>query len=194
MVVVVSCSASGDPDPAGPATSTVSSIVGTSTVVSTQTLTVTSAAPGSPTAAPPAAEAPPPTPEPPPTDGPCPYLSDEDAELINGQRAGQTQIVATQPYPVCAFYRTDGEWMAGIRIMQAATPESATAAVDVAAPIDASDPANQPAGWAGGSMVAADRSVYAVSKGPIAVIAESNQLQTIKPRQMAVEAIAALGL
>ena len=40
----------------------------------------------------------------------------------------------------------------------------------------------------------ADRSVYAVAKGAIAVVAESNQLQTVKGRQMVVTAIARLGL
>ncbi len=192
LLLLASCSPGDSGDAggsAGPGTSTVSSTVGTSTAVSTSTVTMTSA----PTAAG-TAQPPPPTPEPPPTDAPCPYLSDADVESINGQRAGQTQVVAVLPYPICRFTRTDGDWMGEIRIVQADSPESATAAVDVAAPVDSSDPANLPAGWAGGSTLLADRSVYAVSKGTIAVIAESNQLQTIKPRQMAVQTIAALGL
>jgi hypothetical protein len=37
-------------------------------------------------------------------------------------------------------------------------------------------------------------SVYAVSKGPIAVVAESNQQQSIKGRQMVIKAVTNLGL
>ena len=43
--------------------------------------------------------------------------------------------------------------MASIRIIQADTPQAAVAAVDAHVPIDGSDPASQPPGWTGGSMV-----------------------------------------
>ena len=43
-------------------------------------------------------------------------------------------------------------------------------------------------------MVTDKGSVYAVSKGPIAVVAESNQQQSIKGRQLVVATVAALGL
>ena len=85
--------------------------------------------------------------------------------------------------------------MAGlVRIIQADTPQAAVAAVDQHVPIDGSDPASQPPGWTGGSMVTDTGSVYAVSKGPIAVVAESNQQQSIKGRQMVIKAVANLGL
>ena len=38
------------------------------------------------------------------------------------------------------------------------------------------------------------QSVYAVSKGRTAIVAESNQAQTIKGRQMVIEVVANLGL
>jgi hypothetical protein len=113
---------------------------------------------------------------------------------INGQHTGTTQVIDVQPQPVCVFYRSDGGWMASIRIIQADTPQAAVAAVDQHVPIDVSDPASQPPGWTGGSMVTDTGSVYAVSKGDIAIVAESNQQQSIKGRQMVIKAVANLGL
>ena len=166
-----------------PATQTVT--VGTITSPTTVTAVVSSAQ----TAAPP-----PSTDEPAATPADCPYLSDTDVADINGQHTGQTQIIDVKPYPICVFSRADGGWMATVRIIQADTTEAATAAVDAHVPIESSDPASQPPGWAGGAMVTADKSVYAVSKGPIAVVAESNQLQSVKGRQMVIKTVANLGL
>jgi hypothetical protein len=154
------------------------------------TMTVTSTAPGTViTAGPPAATATPPA-----QPGTCPYLSDDQVADINGQRAGQTSVIAVAPQPTCVFTRSDGGWLATVQIIQADTEQSAVAAVDQHVPIEQSDPASQPAGWTGGSMVTDDRSVYAVSKGTIAIVAESNQLQSIKGRQMVIATVAALGL
>ena len=164
-----------------PATQTVT--VGTITSPTTVTAVVSSAQ----TAVPP-----PVTDEPAAISADCPYLSDTDVADINGQHTGQTQIIDVMPYPICVFSRADGGWMATVRIIQADTTEAATAAVDAHVPIESSDPASQPPGWAGGAMVTADKSVYAVSKGPIAVVAESNQLQSIKGRQMVIKTVANL--
>lgn len=165
---------SGDPAPSsGPLTNTVTSTV---------TPPASTAQPPSPTA------------EPAAVDGTCPYLTDDQAADINGQHTGPTQIVDVAPHPVCTFTRSDGGWLATVRIVEAATPAEAVAAVNQHVPIDHSSPANQPAGWSGGAVVLDDRSVYAVAKDRYAVIAESNQLQTIKGRQMAITAISTLGL
>lgn len=140
------------------------------------------------------AQPPPPTAEPAAVDGTCPYLTDEQAADINGQRTGQTQVIDVPPHPVCVFTRSDGGWLATVRVIEAANPAEAVAAVNQHVPIDNSSPATQPAGWSGGAVVLDDRSVYAVAKDRFAVVAESNQLQTIKGRQMAITAISALGL
>ncbi|MBM9468457.1 DUF2020 domain-containing protein [Nakamurella leprariae] len=165
----------------------------TTTTTSTTTpppLTVTSTAPGTiVTAGPPAA-----TVTPPAVPGTCPYLSDEQAADINGQKTGQTSIIAVSPHPTCVFTRSDGGWLATVQIIAADTEQSAVAAVDQHVPIEQSDPADQPAGWSGGSMVTDTKSVYAVSKGTVAIVAESNQLQSIKGRQMVIATVAALGL
>jgi UPF0176 protein len=170
--------------PVSTQTSTVGTI--TSQVATTLTSTVAGA---TITASPP-----PPTAEPAPVDGPCPYLTDDAVADINGQHTGTTQIIEVAPYPICLFTRTDGTALATVRIVQADSPQAAVAAVDAHVPIDGSNPANAPPGWTGGSMVTDTGSVYAVSKGTIAVIAESNQQQSIKGRQMVVDTVTNLGL
>ena len=202
VAALVGCSSAGSNPPTGSATPTGSPVtstlvttvgvttVGTTTRTATVQETVTSRAPGSQVLAePPAA-----TSTPAPVDGPCPYLTDDEVADINGQRTGQTSVTDVQPYPICTFTRSDGGWLATVRFIAADTPQAAVAAVDQHVPIDGSDPASQPTGWAGGAMVQGDRSVYAVAKGPLAVVAESNQLQTVKGRQMVVTAVGRLGL
>ena len=171
------------------ATQTVTVGTITSSLPTTVTSVISSAISSAQTAVPPPA-----TDEPAAISADCPYLSDTDVADINGQHTGQTQIIDVTPYPICVFSRSDGGWMATVRVIQADTPEAATAAVDAHVPIESSDPASQPPGWTGGAMVTADKSVYAVSKGPIAVVAESNQLQSIKGRQMVIKMVADLGL
>jgi hypothetical protein len=181
----------GSAEPTATLTSTVKVTVTTATV--TRTSTESSAAPGKPPAA---------TKEPAPVTGSCPYLPETDAETINGQRSGPTQLTDVEPYPICDFYRSDGGWMARIRIIKAKTPAQAQAAVDQHVPIADSAPASQPPGWTGGSMSTPNgiagnpevASIYAVSKGNIAIVAESNQAQSIKGRQMVIEVVQKLGL
>ncbi len=189
LMVAMLAGCSGATGGSNPPTQTIT--IGTITSVQPTTVTsvITSPNGSAQTAAPPPA-----TDEPAAVPADCPYLSDTDVADINGQHTGQTQIIDVKPYPICVFSRSDGEWMATVRVIQADTPEAATAAVDAHVPIDSSDPASQPPGWTGGAMVTADKSIYAVSKGPIAVVAESNQLQSIKGRQMVIKTVAALGL
>jgi UPF0176 protein len=160
------------------------------TVTTGDPATITSTVAGATVVAAPPAE----TPEPAAKDGVCPYLTDDEIADINGQHTGTTQIIEVSPDPICIFSRSDGGFLASVRIIQADTPQAAVAAVDGHVPIEGSNPANQPPGWSGGSMVTGTGSVYAVSKGSMAVVAESNQQQSIKGRQMATDAISALGL
>ena len=177
------------PVPSSTLTSTIRVTVVNSTVTHTSTISVSTVAP------------PPATKEPGAEAGSCPYLPESDLELINGQHSGPTMLTAVKPYPICDFYRSDGGWQARIRIIEAASPEAAQAAVDQHVPVDQSGPATQPPGWSGGSMTTPDgiagndqvRSVYAVSKGRTAIVAESNQAQTIKGRQMVIEVVKNLG-
>lgn len=121
---------------------------------------------------------------------------------ITGQHHGQTQLIQLDPHPTCVFYRSDGGRMGSVRVIQAATPAAAVAAVNQHVPIAGSQPATQPAGWTGGSMSSPGQmtqdsqatSVYAVSKGTIAVVADEDESPSLKARLMAVCAIYGLGL
>lgn len=158
-------------------------------IVQGTTITVTVAAPRA-------------TAEPAPTDGGCPYLGADVVSEITGQHHGQTQVVQLAPHPMCVFYRSDGGRMGTVRIIQASSAAAAAAAVDQHVPVGGSQPATQPAGWSGGSRTSpgqmtqdsAAMSVYAVSKGNIAVVAEENESPSLKARVMAVCAIYGLGL
>ncbi|MEP6561999.1 MAG: DUF2020 domain-containing protein [Nakamurella sp.] len=174
---------------ASPASTSTATIT-TGTVTTGDAATITSTVAGATIVA----VAPPSTSEPAAVDGTCPYLSDDDVADINGQHTGTTQLIDVSPYPICVFYRSDGGFMASVRIIQADTPQAAVAAVNAHVPIEGSNPASQPPGWTGGSMVTDSGSIYAVSKGTVALVAESNQQQSIKGRQLVVSTINALGL
>jgi hypothetical protein len=128
---------------------------------------------------------------------PCPYLRDSIVFYITGQHFGPTQVIATKPYPVCMFYRSDGGWLATVRIVKASTPAAAVAAVNQHVPIAGSEPANKPAGWIGGSFTKGKKvadasdslSVYAVSKGNFAIVAQENDAISIKARSIAICAL-----
>lgn len=140
---------------------------------------------------------PPSTLEPAETAQPCPYLSDSIVFYITGQHFGPTKIIATKPYPVCMFYRSDGGWLATVRIIKASTPAAAVAAVNQHVPIAGSGPADKPAGWIGGSLTKGQQvadasdslSVYAVSKGNFAIVAQENESPSIKARSIAICAL-----
>jgi UPF0176 protein len=210
-VLAAGCTSVGNPDPSSspPTTVTSTSIVGTSThrttvttVVDTLTVpasdltTVTVSVPRTTQGPPPA------TKEPKPVPGTCPYLSDSEVMQANGQHTGQTSIIATRPYPVCIFTRSDGGYLATTRIVVAKTAAAAAAAVDQHVPVDRSNPATLSGGWTGGAMGNLDgvdgypegKSIYAVSKGKIAIIAISNQAQSIQGRQMVGDIVTALHL
>ena len=122
--------------------------------------------------------------------------------FITGQHHGQTQLIRLDPHPLCVFYRSDGGRMGSVRVIQASSAAAAAAAVDQHVPLAGSQPANQPAGWTGGSHTSPGQmtqdstasSVYAVSRGTIAVVADENESPSLKARLMAVCAIYGLGL
>ncbi len=177
----------GNPPPTASSSvgSTITITEGTRTATRSMITTVTSTA---------VAQPPPATPEPEPVVADCPYLADDQVADINGQRTGVTTVIDVAPYPICTFARSDGGWLATVRVVQADSPSGAVAAVDQHVPVDGSDPADDPAGWTGGSLTSGDRSTYAVAKGTVAVIAEANQPLSIKGRQLAVAVITNLGL
>lgn len=166
---------------------------------------VTACGPASPTAQAPTSTAPtttsaPPVAAPPlPTSegakvGSCPYLDKVTAENANGQHVTTAKILtpAGQTEPTCFFYRPDGNWQLTVWVYSG-SPEVAKAIVNQQAPVATSNPATDPAGWTGGSEATKDGAIYAVAKGGHAVVAISNQKQTIKTRVITEHVVAQLG-
>lgn len=148
--------------------------------------------------APPAAASPavvPPAPQP-TTDGPCPYLPAASVQDDNGQRVTAVRLSATgpdRPYPACFFLTYHGAVQLRTWIV-VATPDTAGATVDSAAPVATSDRAELPGGWSGGSQPTADGAVFAVARQGTAVVITTNQRQTIGARRIAEQVITALRL
>ncbi|SFW53243.1 DUF2020 domain-containing protein [Amycolatopsis australiensis] len=134
----------------------------------------------------------PPDPQPGATED-CPYLDSEFVADSNGQHVSKVRVSADKPHPACFFYRPDGKVQLTVRVY-VGDPKTATALVNKAAPVDTSNPASDPAGWKGGYQSTGDGAVYAVSKGGTAVIATTNQKQSVKARTVVKKAIAALKL
>ncbi|QKV77079.1 DUF2020 domain-containing protein [Amycolatopsis sp. Hca4] len=134
----------------------------------------------------------PPDPQPGATED-CPYLDSEFVAESNGQHVSKVRVSADQPHPACFFYRPDGKVQLTVRVY-VGDAKTATALVNKAAPVDSSNPASDPSGWKGGYLSSDDGAVYAVAKGGTAVIATTNQKQSVKARTVVKKAIAALKL
>ena len=123
----------------------------------------------------------------------CPYIGPGLLEETNGQRLTKQGIDTRFPTPACVFWSYQDDPQATVIVREMPTVEDARAAVDWAAPIDATEPASFD-GWEGGRGVVNEHAVYAVQKDTHAVLVWSNQQQTVKSEQIAHEAIANLGL
>ncbi|MFW8625097.1 DUF2020 domain-containing protein [Corynebacterium glutamicum] len=126
----------------------------------------------------------------------CPYLDTNWVADANGQRVtgyGTDERFST---PSCVFYSYPEEPQLTVIVRDMATTDDAIAVVDWAAPIDSTEPAEEPAGWSGGRRGGNDTSgaLYAVQNGPTAVIVFTNQDQSLKAQLIAEEVIQNLGL
>jgi hypothetical protein len=130
----------------------------------------------------------------PATTGSCPYLDTAVVAKTNGQRVGKVRLSAPRgdTPPTCFFYRDDGGLQMTVRPFVGSVL-TARAVVNAAAPVGSSNLANHPAGWEGGYAATDDGAVYAVADGHgRAVVVTTNQHQSIKAKEIALEAIDAL--
>ena len=172
----------------------VSGLLATAIVACSQPATAPRAA-GPSDALPPAGAAPAVAPLP-VADGPCPYLPTEFVQAANGERVTGVRISETgvnQPHPAC-FFLTYHDAVQVRTWIVVATPQTAGATVDAAAPVATSDLVELPGGWSGGSQPTADGAVFAVARQGTAVVVTTNQRQTIGARRIAEQVIATLGL
>ncbi|AGS33767.1 hypothetical protein B841_01420 [Corynebacterium maris DSM 45190] len=129
----------------------------------------------------------------------CPYLDTHWVAETNGQRMTAVGVDERFDVPACVFWSYPDEPQAQVIVRHLQDEDEATAVVDWAAPVDHTEPADQPAGWmggrgGGGRVPDVDGAVYAVQSGPVAVVVFTNQGQSFKAEQIALEAIANLGL
>lgn len=126
--------------------------------------------------------------------GDCPYLSANDVAAFNGEKVLGVKLDPAQSPPACFFAQYGGVQQLSVWVYEAPSAALATAAVDRAAPVASTDPADQPAGWTGGSRGGTGGAVYAVAKGAVAVVVTTNQEQSVKARRVTEQVITALGL
>jgi hypothetical protein len=117
-------------------------------------------------------------------------------EAANGERVTAVRVSRTgvsQPYPAC-FFLTYHDAVQLRTWIVVATPQTAGATVDAAAPVATSDLVELPGGWSGGSQPTPDGAVFAVARHGTAVVITTNQRQTVSARRIAQQVIATLGL
>jgi UPF0176 protein len=129
----------------------------------------------------------------------CPYLDTGWVSDTNGQRTLGVGVDARFDTPACVFWSYPEEPHLTVIVRDMPDVDAAIAVVDWAAPIDTTEPAEEPAGWSGGRAGAGmvperQGALYAVQKGDRAVVVFSNQDQSLKAEQVAKETIARLGL
>lgn len=114
----------------------------------------------------------------------------------NGQRITGQGLDERFETPACVFWSYPEEAQAEVLVRHMASDEDAIAVVDHFAPIDTTEPADLPGDWMGGrgQRPDAEGAVFAVQRGPYAVVVLTNQEQTFKAEQIAQEAITNLGL
>ena len=127
---------------------------------------------------------------------PCPYLDTQWVADTNGQRMTGFGVDNRFETPACVFWSFPEEPQLTVIVRTMDTEDDAIAVVDWAAPIDSTEPAEEPSGWSGGRSGSTDGSgaLYAVQKGNSAVVVFSNQDQSLKAQLVAAEVIKNLAL
>lgn len=128
----------------------------------------------------------------------CPYLETQWVADTNGQRMTGLGIDERFDTPACVFWSYPDDPQLTVIVRHMHTPEEATAVVDWAAPIDTTEPAEEPEGWSGGrvggGIAGHETALYAVAKGTVAVVVFTNQEQSLKAELVAKEVITNLNL
>ena len=124
---------------------------------------------------------------------PCPYLDTQWVANTNGQRMIAQGVDARFNTPACVFWSFPDEPQATVIVRHMPTAQAAINVVDWAAPIATTEPVDEN-DWSGGRSGNPQGAVYAVQKGPVAVVVFSNQEQSLKAELIAKEAIKNLNL
>ncbi|WP_165165396.1 DUF2020 domain-containing protein [Corynebacterium qintianiae] len=131
--------------------------------------------------------------------GQCPYLDAQWVAEANGQRVTGVGVDQRFDTPACQFWSYPEDPMLTVLVRHMGSAEDAMAVVDWAAPVEHTEPADDPEGWnggrhGGGAVPGREGAVYSVAKGPVAVTVFSNQNESVKAQVVAEQVIATLGL
>lgn len=129
----------------------------------------------------------------------CPYLDNQFVAETNGQKITAFGTDERFDTPACVFWSYPEEPQLQVIVRQTGSDQAAREVVDWAAPVDITDPAESPAGWSGGRagggvVPGQEGAVYAVAKGPHAVVVFTNQAESVKAQLIAEATITNLGL
>lgn len=128
----------------------------------------------------------------------CPYLETAWVAETNGQKVTGVGIDGKFTPPACVFWSYPEAPQLEVMVRELPDAATATAVVDLAAPIDTTEPAEEIPGWSGGRAGAGigghESAVYAVARANWAVVVRSNQEQSLKAELVAREVIDNLGL
>lgn len=126
----------------------------------------------------------------------CPYLDTAWVAETNGQRVTGLGVDKRFTTPACVFWSFPEEPQLTVMVREMGSIDEAIAVVDWAAPIDTTEPAEEPLGWSGGRRGGSNGpgALYAVQKDSTAVVVFTNQDQSLKAQLVAEEVIGNLGL
>lgn len=129
----------------------------------------------------------------------CPYLDTQFVAETNGQKVTASGTDTRFDTPACVYWSYPEQPQLQVIVRHTGTPAEARSVVDWAAPVDITDPADQPSGWnggrAGGGVVPGrEGAVYAVAKDTTAVVVLTNQKESVKAQLIAEQTIANLSL
>ncbi|QMV84112.1 DUF2020 domain-containing protein [Corynebacterium hindlerae] len=124
----------------------------------------------------------------------CPYLDTQWVADTNGQRVLGSGIDERFETPACVFWSYPEDPQLTVIVRTTNNVAESDAVVNWAAPINDTEPADDPEGWMGGRSGAPGRAVYAVAKDNKAVVVFTNQDQSFKAEMVAKEVIKNLGL
>lgn len=128
------------------------------------------------------------------TAGPCPYLTQDDVELVVGQRIAQVTVTTTTPapgpLPRCEFQRSSGEPVAVVDTLTIAAGEGMTKSLELVPggnPVKAGE---------GGSVVVHQgqaKTELAAYAGTVLVTVTINQESSLEATELAEQVLTAAG-
>lgn len=129
----------------------------------------------------------------------CPYLDTQFVAEKNGQRVMDEGVDKRFDTPACVFWSYEDAPQLQVIVRTTSSETEARSVVEWAAPVEFTDPAEEPAGWSGGragdgAVPGSDGAIYAVSKGETAVVVFTDQAESVKAQEIAEETIKNLGL